>query len=81
MVLTSASNLLINGFREDEEQLLRLQSVIDQDLCAIDQLALHRHQTDGHLGAADVDSDNNVATDDALLDCLRVDGRWVDFVS
>jgi hypothetical protein len=59
--------------------------MVDQNLGAIDQLALHRHQADGHLGAANIDGDDNVATDCALngrgVAGGGVNDRWVDFVS
>jgi len=60
-MLPSARDLMVDCFSEGDEQLFRLQAVIDGKLRAIDQLALHRHQTNSDLGAANVDSDDDVA--------------------
>lgn len=60
-MLASARDLLVDCFGEPDKQLLRLQAVVDGKLRAIDELALHRHQADCNLGAANVDRDNNVA--------------------
>lgn len=65
VVITSAGQLTVHHGVQAVEQGVGGQSVIDGDLLAVDQLALHRHQPGCHLGAADVDAQHDVADDRA----------------
>ena len=46
---------------EGREQCIGLQSEVNVDVVAIEQLALHRHQACSHLGVTDVDRQDDVA--------------------
>ena len=85
MMLASARDLLVDRLRQQDNQLFGLQPVIEKHLRAIDQFALHRHQANSDLGAADVHRDNDFATHSSRFGrCVagrQVNGVSVDLVS
>jgi hypothetical protein len=58
-MLASAGKLRLDQGVERGEQCVGTQVVIDVDLVAVDQLALHGDQADAHLGATDVDGEHH----------------------